>query len=244
MYASLAKWWPLISSPGDYKEEAGAFTRILKNNCRPCRTVLELGSGGGSNASHMKKHFRMTLVDISPGMLKVSRNLNPECEHIRGDMRSVRLNRLFDAVFIHDAVMYLTTRKDLVQAFRTARVHLRKNGCILVVPDFFKETFKPGCDHGGHDQGKKGIRYLEWRFDPKPRDTTCACHFAYLIRHPAGKIRIEHDRHITGIFPKATWIRSLEQTGFRVKVIPVGHSELEPGSYLALLGRKSLNDFV
>jgi SAM-dependent methyltransferase len=186
----------------------------------------------------MKKHFRMTLVDISPGMLKVSRKLNPDCDHMRGDMRSVRLGRIFDAVFMHDAVMYLTTRRDLLRAFRTAYVHLHGNGCVLVVPDFFKETFKPAVELHGHDLGKKGIRYLEWRFDPSSRDTKCECHFAYVLKYPAGKVRVEHDRHIMGLFPRAVWVKSLEQTGFKVKVIPVNHSELEPNSYFALLGKK------
>jgi SAM-dependent methyltransferase len=238
MYTTLAPWWPMVSSPADYKEEAGIFSDILMKHCTPCESVLELGSGGGNNASHMKSNFRMTLVDVSPGMLEVSRKLNPECEHIREDMRSVRLNRFFDAVFIHDAVMYLTTRGDLLRAFRTAYVHLRKKGCLLVVPDFFKETFKSKTEHHGRDLGRKGIRYLEWRFDSDSRDTTCECHFAYLIRDPKGRVRIEYDRHIMGIFPKATWMKLLKQVGFTVRVIPVDHSELEPNSYFALLGNK------
>ncbi|MHC4615594.1 MAG: class I SAM-dependent methyltransferase, partial [Planctomycetota bacterium] len=57
--------------------------------------VLELGSGGGNNASHLKKWFDMTLVDLSPHMLEVSRALNPECSHQQGDMRTVRLGTLF-----------------------------------------------------------------------------------------------------------------------------------------------------
>jgi len=47
------------------------------------------------------------LVDKSPGMLEVSRALNPECEHVEGDMRTVRLGREFDLVFVHDAVAYM-----------------------------------------------------------------------------------------------------------------------------------------
>lgn len=159
MYSSLAAWWPMVSSPYDYREEAAIFEEILKADCRPCRCVLELGAGGGNTASHLKRHFRMTLVDISPGMLKVSRRLNPECKHIRGDMRSVRLNRLFDAVFIHDAIMYMTTAKDLLKVFCTAHTHLRRNGCILVVPDFFKEKFKPTTEHHGHDLDGQDSRF-------------------------------------------------------------------------------------
>ena len=68
-------------------------------------TLLELGSGGGNNASHLKARFNCTLTDISPDMLALSRTLNPECEHLEGDMRTLRLGRTFDVVFIHDAIV-------------------------------------------------------------------------------------------------------------------------------------------
>jgi hypothetical protein len=41
-------------------------------------------------------------------MLALSMTVNPECEHIEGDMRTLRLGHTFDAVFLHDAVMSLT----------------------------------------------------------------------------------------------------------------------------------------
>ncbi len=77
-----------MSSPADYEEEAAFYERVLIESCDgECRHVLELGSGGGNNASHMKKRFTMVLADRSPRMLAVSRALNPECEHVEGDMR-------------------------------------------------------------------------------------------------------------------------------------------------------------
>jgi len=35
-------------------------------------------------------------------MLELSRTINPELEHLVGDMRTIRLGRTFDAVLIHD----------------------------------------------------------------------------------------------------------------------------------------------
>src|SRR5580693_11346 len=108
-YRDLAVWWPLISPPEDYAQEAGYFARVLRTASIPVRDVLELGSGGGHNAVHLKASFTMTLVDLSADMLEVSRKLNPECGHHQGDMRTVRLGRRFDAVFVHDAVDYMTS---------------------------------------------------------------------------------------------------------------------------------------
>ena len=78
LYRELADWWPILSAPEDYAEAARFYQRVLLSACTfPPTTLLELGSGGGNSASHLKKHFQMTLVDLSPNMLKVSQRLNP-----------------------------------------------------------------------------------------------------------------------------------------------------------------------
>ena len=152
IYGTLADWWPLFSSPAHYLEEAHAYrTLLLEAGDPPPRTVLELGSGGGGNASHLKLDFALTLVDRAPGMLAVSRALNPECEHLLGDMRDVRLGRTFDAVFVHDAIAYILTGEDLAAVFATAFEHTKPGGVALFVPDYVMETFVQAADHGGHD---------------------------------------------------------------------------------------------
>ena len=78
LYADLASWWPLISAPQEYAEEAAEAATILNSAAIDVRDVLELGSGGGHNAVHLKRHFSLTLVDLSEDMLAVSRRLNPE----------------------------------------------------------------------------------------------------------------------------------------------------------------------
>ena len=214
LYTDLAAWWPVLSSPDEYAEEADFYRKCLLEASRiPVRTVLELGSGGGNNASFLKAHFEMTLVDVAPGMLRVSRSLNPECEHIHGDMREVRLGRVFDAVFIQDAVSYMTTEHDLARAFETAWVHCRPGGAALFCPDAVRETFRPGTKHGGHDRMLRSLRYVEWTWDPDPKDTTVTTDFAYVLRDKDG-VRVEYDRHVLGLFPRAIWLRLLEEQGF------------------------------
>ena len=185
------------------------------------RTVLELGSGGGNNASHLKAHYALTLVDLSPGMLDVSRRLNPECEHVEGDMRTVRLGREFDGVFVHDALAYLTTPEELRLAIETAWVHLRPGGVAVFVPDYVRERFEPGTEHGGHDGADgRGLRYLEWTYDPDPADTTYLVDYAIALRDIDGSVSVEHDRHVEGLFPRAEWLRLFADVGFRASVVP------------------------
>jgi SAM-dependent methyltransferase len=220
LYDKLASWWLLLSAPADYAEEAAFFRQVLTEACDPPpQTLVEFGSGGGNTASHLKAHFTITLVDLSPEMLAVSRALNPECEHFEGDMRTVRLGRLFDAAFVHDAIMYMTTEQDLRRAMETAFAHCRSGGVALFVPDHVRETFEASTQHGGHDGATRGLRYLEWTYDPDPNDNTYVVDFAYLLREADGSIRVEHDRHVDGLFGREAWLRLLREVGFHPKIV-------------------------
>ncbi len=239
LYDELATWWPLLSRPEDYEEEAALYVDILtRSGDPPAQTLLELGSGGGNNASFLKAWFRMTLVDLSPGMLAVSRKLNPECEHGEGDMRTVRLGREFDRVFVHDAIAYMTGEVDLRRAVETAFVHCRRGGAALFVPDHVAETFRPSTSHGGHDGTDRALRYLEWTGDPEPDDTTYTVDFAVMLREPDGKTRVVYDRHTCGLFTGETWLGILEEVGFTARAVPLSHSEIEPGTWEGFLGIK------
>lgn len=214
-YGDLAVWWPLISPPEEYAEEAADAATALNTASIPVGEVLELGSGGGHNAVHLKSHFTMTLVDLSEEMLAVSRRLNPDCEHYQGDMRTVRLGRTFDAVFVHDAVDYMTTDGDLRQAVETAFVHCRPGGIALFVPDHTAETFETTSDHGGTDDiSGRGARYLEWTWDPEPADTWTQTEYAFLLRSADGSVQVVHETHRTGLFSRELWLRILANAGF------------------------------
>jgi SAM-dependent methyltransferase len=219
-YRDLAGWWPLISQPEDYADEAAYFAKLLRSSPNRIREVLELGSGGGNNASHLKAHFAMTLVDLSSGMLDVSRQLNPECEHHRGDMRTVRLDRVFDAVFVHDAVGYMTSEPDLRRAMETAFVHCRPGGIAVFAPDHTVETFEPSTDHGGHDGvDGRGVRFLEWTWDPDPADDSVQTEYVFALRGSDGSTRVVHETHRTGLFSREDWLRLLASAGFDASAV-------------------------
>jgi SAM-dependent methyltransferase len=220
MYSDLADWWPLISSPAEYAEEAADLGPWLAETAEgEVRTVLELGSGGGNLASHLKRRFTMTLVDRSPEMLAVSRRLNPELEHLEGDMRTVLLGRTFDGVLVHDAIMSATTEAELFATFATAATHCRPGGVAVFVPDEVTETFVAGAHHAGNDDGARGVRYLEWSWDPDPRDTTFVTDYAFVLREADGATRVVHDRHTLGLFPRARWLELLGEAGFAAHAV-------------------------
>lgn len=208
LYRELASWFHLLTAPEEYAEEAERYRRLITEGSeRPPETVLELGSGGGNNASHMKAHFDLTLVDRSPEMLDVSRALNPE-----PDLRAV---------------------------IETAFEHCRVGGVALFVPLDVRERFQPRTGHGGHDGEARSLRYLEWVWDPDPADTTYLADFAYLLRDETGAVRAEHDRHVCGLFARSTWLRLLEEVGFRPDVRTTEYGEEGGGELFVARKRPS-----
>jgi hypothetical protein len=219
LYGQLTPWYHLLDPAADHADEAAAYAAALARGGAPDGgTLLELGAGAGGNASFIKRRFRCTLTDISPEMQALSRALNPECEHLPGDMRTLRLGRTFDAVLVHDAVCYMTTRADLAAAATTAFAHTRPGGAALFAPDYVRESFRDKAEVHAGDDGARSLRCLEWAWDPDPADDSYAVEYAFLLRE-GGDLKAVHDRHVEGLFARATWIEILSAAGYRVELV-------------------------
>jgi trans-aconitate methyltransferase len=216
LYGELVPWYRLVDPAEDHRDEAASYQAAIERVASPRPdTLLELGAGAGNNACHLKRRFRCTLTDPSEEMLALSCALNPECEHLIGDMRTLRLGRTFDAVLVHDAVMYMTTETDLLAAVRTAFEHTRPGGAAVFAPDTVRDTFRENTNVIAGDADDRSLRGLEWQWDPDPTDETYMVEYAFLLRHGTD-VRTVHDRHVEGLFSRATWQRLLTSVGYAV----------------------------
>ena len=224
LYHDLAELWPLISPPSDYAPEMQMIRQMLdhrldRSNSSVRPSVLELGAGGGHGLWHLTDDFDCSAVDIAPAMVAHCRELNPSITAHVGDMRSVRLDKLFDAVLIHDAIDYMTTPADARAALATAATHLRPGGLLIVVPTYVSQTFvdhEVAHDHRENDDVE--LTYFSYVHDPDPSDTMIELVLVYLIRSRDEKkeLRIEHDRHQCGLFAIDDWLSMIQDAGFEV----------------------------
>ena len=65
----------------------------------------------------------------------------------------------------------------------------------------------------------------------RPRGLNVLVDYAYILRETDGTVRVEHDRHIEGLFSRDTWLRTLGEAGFEPQVLPFEHSDVEPGKH-------------
>ncbi len=215
LYRELVPWYRLVDPTEDHFDEVSSYRRAFEQGVTsPLATLLELGAGAGNNAFHLKAGLRCTLTDLSEDMLQ----LNPECEHVQGDMRTLRLGRTFDAVLVHDAIMYMLDEEDLRAAIETAFVHTRPGGAAVFAPDYVTETFEETTElaDGRDTDGKRALRYVAWLWDPDPLDTAYRVEYAFFLRQ-GDHVEVVHDRHVEGLFPRTTWERLFREVGFTVE---------------------------
>ena len=214
MYDELASWWPLLSAPEDYAEEAGFYGR-------PAGAGVRRSSAHRARARQRRRQQRLasqdrasawSLVEPSAGMLEVSRALNPECEHVEGDMRTVRLGRQFDCG--------LRARRRLLHDHRgrspAGRSRPRSSIAAPVAPRSSRPItcarhFRPSTDHGGHDDETRGLRYL--RVDLGSRSGGL---------HLPGRVRVSCCAHPTVPSRRARSARRRPLRRARLASFPVG----------------------
>jgi predicted N-acetyltransferase YhbS len=168
---------------------------------------------------NLKREYAVTGVDLSPRMLELARELNPECDFVQGDMREFDLGRTFDAVLMDDAISYMTTRSELRSAFAAAWRHLAPGGVMVVTPDETRESFVQNRTEATPATGAKpagvDVVFVENSYDPDLGDDHYEATMVYLIRED-GRLRVETDRHLLGLFPLAAWRETLTGVGFRI----------------------------
>lgn len=203
-YNDLAWTEAWLTEPADYEDEVCRYVELIKQYAAlPPRTLLHLGSGAGSHDTVFKRHFTVTGVDLSPGMLARARARHPDVEYLEGDMRALRLDRTFDAVAVPDSIDYMASLEDLQKAIQVAVAHLNPGGVLLVAAKP-KEIFRN--NNFAYTGEKEGIHVtvLENNYVNPFRPHTYEATLVYLIRRQ-GNLTVHMDRHDLGLFPQAVW---------------------------------------
>ncbi len=166
---SLAPWFHLLTPPEEYAGEAAFTLGLLRQHLvGPLDTMLELGSGGGNMASHLKAAARLTLTDVSPEMLSAERHDQPR-------MRAPRRRHAHVAPRA-DVRRGPDPRRDLLHddrgrppaALETAFVHLRPGGAAVFEPDHIARDVR--TRHRPRRRGRPGrSRRATWAGAPLPR---------------------------------------------------------------------------
>lgn len=133
MFKHYAEIYDIINFDKPYIEEVNYIHEILETflDSQKC-SILELGSGTGKHAIEFnKKGYYVEGIELSSEMVSNA----PESANFKihqGDIRSLHLNRKFEAVIsLFHVMSYMTTNNDIDNVFKSANTHLKNNGLFI-----------------------------------------------------------------------------------------------------------------
>jgi ubiquinone/menaquinone biosynthesis C-methylase UbiE len=233
-YNDLAWTERIIAPVQETDEETEEYCRIIRESAGiTAKTLLHLACGAGYHDFTFKKHFSVTGIDISRGMLAEARKLNPEVTYHHGDMRTVALEESFDAAVIPDAIGYMTTEEDLRKALTAATRHVKPGGVLLVGAQTKEEFRNNNFAYSGKLDAIE-ITVFENNYIAHPDSSTYEAVMVYLIRRN-GELEIITDRHVIGVFSRKVWRQLFDELNLQVTEKRMDHLYdqylLEDGAY-------------
>ncbi|MFA5508562.1 MAG: class I SAM-dependent methyltransferase [Vulcanimicrobiota bacterium] len=242
LYTSHAYLWPLLSPLEAYESEMAQWCALLEEHgTRPVRRMLDLGSGGGHHLYHLANALpdlqEGIACDLSSEMLEVLKGLLPGFETLTADMTSLRLERRFDLVTVHDSFCYLSRIEQVRALFEVIREHLEPGGLSLVKLEARAEDFAGPYRYlttFEDEQRELTLTHYEW--DPEPDDGWLEVVYLFLER-AGGRLNTREERHRLGLFPGPEILQQAETCGLTGSFHPVERWDEERENLLLMLRR-------
>lgn len=136
VFDAYSAYYDLLYHDKDYVAEVAYVDGLLKRCGKNIHDLLEFGSGTGIHGKLLaEKNYKVTGVEISQKMVdRVEETKGFTC--MQGDIRSVKLERKFDAVVsLFHVMSYQVSNADIKAAISNAAAHLLSGG--LFVFDFW-----------------------------------------------------------------------------------------------------------
>lgn len=214
LYGKYAQYYDRLTK--GQKRETNFIRKMVKKHKKSLgNDMLIFACGTGLHEKYLKKHFSIMGMDKNPAMLKIAKKRNPSITYKKGDMRTFNAHKKFDVAVCLDSMWYNRTYKDLERTLRNFRRHLKKGGIAIFSIYPWKHNFKQNEINIDRYSGKDvNIILLTIDYDPNRNDTTHESVFIFLVRKN-GKLKIETEKHILGLFELPKVKNMLSRIGFK-----------------------------
>lgn len=101
----------------------------LKTHLPKDSSLLELGSGPGTDWRLLKEHFNVTGSDFSAEFIKHLKNENPEGEFVELDASTLNIEKKFEGIYSNKVLHHLTDNQ-LIDSIENQSKVLMSNGII------------------------------------------------------------------------------------------------------------------
>ena len=135
IFDGYAKYYDLIYKNKNYVQESNYIHKILKLHSSK-NNILEIGCGTGMHAICLSKYnYKIFGIDISDKMIKIANRKSYNKKKLKfktKDVLKLNFKNKFDtAISMFHVINYLTTKKQIIKAFKNINKSLKDNGLLL-----------------------------------------------------------------------------------------------------------------
>jgi SAM-dependent methyltransferase len=132
-YDVFARFYDAFTDASDYEAWTTSMLELAEGHGLAGRAQLDLACGTGKSfLPFLRRGFRVTGCDASPGMLAEAAVKAPEATLVYADLRELTMLGRFDLVTcFDDSLNYLRDEDELLAALRGMAANLARNGVAL-----------------------------------------------------------------------------------------------------------------
>ncbi len=223
-YQRMAQFYDAVYVDGvgkNYAREAEQVHALIQQHKRsPGSALLDVACGTGGHLEHLKAHYAVEGLDLSPDMLAIARKKLPDVEFQQADMTGFDLARGFDAIVcLFSAIGSVVTVERLRLALRAMSRHLNPGGVVIVEPWITPEAWEDG--HLGAVFVNQPDLKIARINRSRREDGVAVLDFHYLVGTPGG-VEYFTERHDLGLFSHDDYVAAFRAAGLEVIHDPRG----------------------
>lgn len=233
MYRELAKYYDMEYKHKDYKTESEIINKFIKKYCKSKgKELLDVACGTGGHARYFKKKYKVTGIDLSPGMLALAKKRVKGVKFLNGNMQTFKLKKKFDAITcLFSAFNYNITKAQTLKTLKNFYNHLEPGG-IVIYDLFTRRIWRKGYVTFDifTDKDVKIVRLAH----NKTKGSVAKLVFTYYIidnkenkkykRYPKEAVKAE-ETHVISILDNATHTKLAKQAGFSKVMLKSGYGK-------------------
>jgi len=221
LYGKSAEYYDDIYSFKNYEKESEKLDEIIRQNKKSSgNTLLDVACGTGNHIAHLKKHYAVEGLDLSPELLKKAKAKNPDVIFHKADMCTFKLGKRFDIVTcLFSAIGHVKTRTRMRMAVANMAAHLEEGGVMVIEPWFSLDQWNVGHMHANYvDQ--PDLKLARISISERRRNFSVN-RMHYLV---ASKNRIQHfvERLEMGLFAAQEYLEAYQKAGLATTSDPEG----------------------
>jgi SAM-dependent methyltransferase len=144
-FRQSARVYDALCRHKDYAAATVVLREILQRVVPHATSLLDVACGTGRHLEHLRSHYRVEGLDLSPEMLQIARSRCPGIPFHEGSLVDFRLADTFDVVTcLFGSIGYALTLENMRRAFHTMARHLKPGGVLVVEPWLSPDRFVSG----------------------------------------------------------------------------------------------------